>query len=143
MYRSGYKSFCRMYSSADAAKRVGVTANGGSYSVSQGVDRLPEISSVPYLDVVATLSQDERKLTLFCVNRSLDTDISTSIHFQHFSPGRSAAVHLLTSASISDANDEVNPTNVEPVDSSEAVPAGGWSHIFPHASVTVISIDRK
>ncbi len=55
----------KMYASADAAKRVSVTANPGSYSVAQGVDRLPEIASVPYLDVVAALSQDGRRLTLF------------------------------------------------------------------------------
>jgi hypothetical protein len=50
-----------MYSTADAAKRVRVTDNAGSYSVAQGVDRQPEIASVPSLNTVATLSQDGRK----------------------------------------------------------------------------------
>jgi alpha-N-arabinofuranosidase len=133
----------KMYSAADAVQRVSASANSGTYSVAQGVDRLPEISSVQYLDVVATISQDSRKLTLFCVNRSLDTDIPSTIRLQHFDARHSATVHLLSSASINDANDEIKPANVEPVDSTEAVPPGGWSHIFPHESVTVISIDRK
>jgi alpha-L-arabinofuranosidase len=133
----------KMYASADAAKRVAVTAIAGSYSVAQGVDRLPEIASVPYLDVVATLSKDGRKLTLFCVNRSLDTDISTSIRLQHFDAQHKAAVQLLSSGALNDVNDEVNPSNVEPVESSETVQTAGWPHVFPHASVTVISIDRK
>jgi hypothetical protein len=37
----------------------------------------------------------------------------------------------------------MNPTNIEPVDTMEPIRPDGWSRIFPHASVTVISIDRK
>ena len=133
----------KMYAGAGAARRISATANSGTYAVAQGVDRLPEIASVPYLDIVATLSQDARKLTLFCVNRSLDTDIPSTIRLEHFDPMRTAAVHLLSSASINDVNDEIDPARVEPVDSTEAVPSAGWSHTFPHESVTVISIDRK
>jgi alpha-N-arabinofuranosidase len=133
----------KMYATADAAKRVSITANSGTYSVAQGVDRLPEIDSVPYLDVVAAVNQDGTKLTLFCVNRSLNTDISTSIRLEHFAAGRSAKVQVLSSESISDANDETNPTSVEPVESTEAVKPAGWSHVFPHASVSVISVERK
>ncbi len=133
----------RMYASADAARRVATNVDSGSYSVTQGVDRLPEIASVPYLDVVATLSQGGRTLTLFCVNRSLDTDIPARIALRHFETGHLATVHLLQSASINDANDEVDPSRVEPADSSEAVAPATWSHIFPHSSVTVISVGRR
>ena len=133
----------KMYANANTARRIAATANSGSYSVAQGVDRLPAIQSVPYLDVVATLSQDSRRITLFCVNRSLDTDIPATIHLQHFDPKQAATVHLLSAGSLNDANDEVNPWQVEPVDHSETIPPAGWSHVFPHASVTVISLDRK
>jgi len=133
----------KLYANADIAKQVGVTANSGSYSVSHGVNRLPEIASVPYLDVVAALSGDDGTLTLFCVNRSLTTDIPTRINLHDFAAAPTAAVHTLSSHSIADVNDEVSPTRVKPVDSVEAVEANGWIHIFPHASVTVISLSRK
>ena len=133
----------RMYATADAARRVRATVDAGSYSVAQGVDRLPEIAAVPYLDVVATLSQDGRRLTLFCVNRSLDTDIPARIALHHFAFKPAASVHQLSSQSISDGNDEVTPAKVEPVESREALSPEGWSHVFPHSSVTVISIDGK
>ena len=55
-----------------------------------GVTRLPDISDVPYLDVVAALNQDGRRLTLFCVNRSLNTDIPANIRVDHFDPRRAA-----------------------------------------------------
>jgi len=133
----------KMYAEADVARRISATAGSGTYSIAQGVDRLPDIGSVPYLDIVAALSQDGRKLTLFCVNRSLDTDIASAIRLKHFDPARTAAIHVLSSVSVNDANDEMNPTNIEPVDTTEPIRPDGWSHIFPHASVTVISIDRK
>jgi len=133
----------KMYANADAARRVAATVDAGSYSVAQGVDRLPEIASVPYLDVVATLSQDGRKLTLFCVNRSLDTDVPVRIALHHFAFKSVASVHLLSSESISDGNDEVAPAKVEPVEGTETLSPEGWSHVFPHSSVTVISIDGK
>ncbi|HEY3705374.1 MAG TPA: alpha-L-arabinofuranosidase C-terminal domain-containing protein [Terracidiphilus sp.] len=133
----------KMYAGADAAQRVAVRADSGSYSVKQGVERLPEIASVPYLDVVATLSQNGRKLTLFCVNRSAQTDIAAQLNLQGFKAAAKAKVQVLTSDTLSDANDEVEPERVMPLESTEAIAAGGWSHTFPHASVTVLTIDRR
>jgi len=133
----------KMYAGADAAQRVSATADSGAYSISGGVDRLPEIKAVPYLDVVATLSRDGHNLTLFCVNRSLDTDIPTNIQLEHFAASRTATVESLRSNSLNDENDEVNPEKVQAVRSTEEIPVDGWSHVFPHASVTVISIERK
>lgn len=133
----------KMYATADIAKPVAVTAAAGMYSVSQGVNRLPEIASVPYLDVVAALSQDAKTLTLFCVNRSLDTDISAHIRLHDFAPAHTAAVQTLSATSLNDANDEIDPIRVKPVDSVDKVLPEGWAHTFPHSSVTVISLRRN
>jgi alpha-N-arabinofuranosidase len=133
----------KMYAGADVAQPIAVSADSGSYSVRQGVDRLPEIASVPYLDVVAALSADGRKLSLFCVNRSVQTDIATTIHLNGFAAARSAKVQLLSSDAISDANDEIDPERVTTSESSEAIAGSGWTHVFPHASVTVITLERK
>jgi alpha-L-arabinofuranosidase len=133
----------RMYAGADAAQPVAVTADAGSYTVRQGVDRLPEIASVPYLDVVAALGGDGRTLTLFCVNRSLKTDVAAAIHIGGFASAGSAKVQVLRADSLGDANDEIDPERVTAAESSEAVPANGWTRIFPHASVTVIALQRK
>ena len=65
-----------MYAGADLETPVRVSANADSYNVQHGVTRLPETPDVPYLDVAAVLSKNERKLTLFCVNRHLNQDIS-------------------------------------------------------------------
>jgi alpha-N-arabinofuranosidase len=133
----------KLYANADIEKPVAVTVNAGSYSVAQGVKRLPEIASVPYLDVVAALGRDGKTLTLFCVNRSLDKDISTNIRLHDFTAAHAVAVHTLSAPNLADANDEVAPDRVKPVDSVEVVQPDGWTHTFRHASVTVISLDRK
>jgi len=133
----------KLYANADIAKLVTATADSGSYSVANGVDRLPEIEDVPYLDVAAALSHDIKTLTLFCVNRSLTADISAKIHLHDFPAAQTASVHTLSSSALSGANDEVAPTRVTPVDREEAVQSEQWTHTFPHASVTVISVYGK
>src|ERR1700730_466836 len=63
----------RMYSNADPRQLVPTRVQAEKYDVEQGSARLPSIPDVPYLDVVAALSDD--KLLLFCVNRHLTRDI--------------------------------------------------------------------
>lgn len=138
----GYYVF-KMYANADAAKLVSVTTDAGSYSVANGVKRLPDIASVPYLDVTAALSQDGKTLTLFCVNRSLDRDISTSIRLHDFAPAATASVRTLSSHALTDGNDEDSPHRVVPAETIENLQPGSWNQIFPHASVTVISVGRE
>lgn len=132
----------RMYASADIAKTVAATANAGLYAVQHGVRRLPQIESVPYLDVAAGMSEDGRSLTLFCVNRSVTTDIPAEIRVHGFGLAREATVRVLSSSSIADANNEDSPTRIVPVESTEPIPAAGWKHVFPHESITVIVVKR-
>lgn len=133
----------KMYAEADIAKTVSVVAKSGSYSVEHGVNRLPQIASVPYLDVAAAISGDGKTLTLFCVNRSIATDIPSKIELHGFTAAREAQVSVLGSSSLSDSNDEVSPDRVQPTESRESIGAEGSSHVFPHGSVTVISFKRK
>lgn len=133
----------KMYSGAASARLVDATADSGMYSVAQGVKRLPDIENVPYLDVVAALSRDGGTLTLFCVNRSVGADITAHIALNHFAAASTASVQTLSSASLTDRNDETAPTRVIPAASSEQLTNDGWTHIFPRSSVTVISIDRR
>jgi alpha-N-arabinofuranosidase len=133
----------KLYASADIAKPIEVATKAGAYSVSHGVNRLPEIAAVPYLDVVGARSSDGRTLTLFCVNRSLDTDISAKILLHDFNAAGTASLHMLGGRSVADANDETAPTRVKPVDTVETIQPADWLHTFPHASVTVVSLTQK
>jgi len=133
----------KLYANADIAKTVGVKSDSGSYAVSQGVNRLPEIASVPYLDIVAALNKDGKTLTLFCVNRSLSTDIPANIQLHDFVASGNASVQSVSSAHLGDANDESVPERVIPVSSVEPVAAVGWHHVFPRESVTVVALHRK
>ena len=138
----GYYVF-KMFANAPAAKLVSATTDAGSYAVANGVRRLPEIAAVPYLDVTAALSEDGKTLTLFCVNRSLTTDIPTTIRLHDFAAAPTAVIHTLSSPSLADGNNEVSPERVASLDSAESVGPNGWTHTFRHASVTVMSVERK
>lgn len=138
----GYYAF-RMYSTAHATRPVKVEAQAGSYSVKHGVGRIPDISNVPYLDVVAALNDKEDTLTLFCVNRSLDTDIPADIKVAGFADASTAEIRTLRSASISDGNDEDDPERVAPEKTEGQVERGDLQHVFPHESVTRIVLKQK
>lgn len=133
----------KMYASADIASPAEVKVNAGSYSVRNGVRRLPEIDAVPDLDVFAALSGDAKTLTLFCVNRSLVTDIPARIELHDFAAQPTAQVYLVNSRFLTDVNDEVMPARVRQTENEEEVKPGGWTHTFPHGSVTVIALRRQ
>ena len=133
----------RMFSTAHATRPVAVQTESGSYSVQHGVTRLPDIADVPYLDVVAALNDSGTTLTLFCVNRSLNTDIPTDIQVDGFTSAGAAQVKTLKSASIADINDDDDPDRVTPVRTKENIQAGKLHHIFPHESVTVITLHKN
>jgi alpha-N-arabinofuranosidase len=105
-----------------------------------GVDRLPEIANVPYLDVVAAESEGGKSLVLFCVNRHLTRSLTASFDFASLGlKGQAAKVTTLAADSILTENDEEDPNRVKPVTHTEAV-HGAFTHKFPNASVTVIEI---
>jgi alpha-N-arabinofuranosidase len=132
----------RMYSTAHASRPVAVETESGSYAVQHGVSRLPKIAGVPYLDVVAALNDAGDTLTLFCVNRSLTTDIPANVEVAGFSAGGEAQVKTLRAGSLDEGNDEDEPDRVIPVKTQESMKNGRLRHVFPHESVTVIMLHR-
>lgn len=133
----------RMYSQAHASRPVAVESQSGSYSVQRGVSRLPSISGVPYLDVFAALDDSRSRLTLFCVNRSLETDITADISVDGFQSARKAGLETLRGESIDDANNEDEPDHIVPANEEESMKAGALRHVFPRESVTVITFHQQ
>ncbi|PYV02006.1 MAG: hypothetical protein DMG10_15885 [Acidobacteria bacterium] len=132
----------RMYSNADATIPVEVETTGETYDVTEGNERLPEIRSVPYLDVVAALNDAGDKLTLFCVNRHLHRDLSTKVKVVGFN-ALAARVVTLSAASIYQGNSETQPEEVIPVETALRIPEREWTYTFPRSSVTVIELRQR
>jgi alpha-N-arabinofuranosidase len=133
----------KMYASADAVKPVSVAADSGAYSVHEGVVRLPEIADVPYLDVVAATNDADSALTLFVVNRHLTRDFETDIAISGFAADSNAKVQTLQSESLYDQNTDADPENVVPSESAAKVNGGRLRYVFPHESITVITLKKK
>lgn len=132
----------KLYATADAARTVAVDTQAGSYSVAHGARRAPNIDNVPYLDVVGAVGADGKTLTLFCVNRSLATDIEADIRLHDFGPAHAATIQTLQAANLATVNDETNPTRVVPAETVERIRDAAWTHTFPRSSVTVISLHQ-
>ena len=138
----GYYVF-RMYSTAHPNRLIKVHTESGRYSVQHGVGRLPDIADVPYLDVVGALNEKMDTLTLFCVNRSLDTDIPAAIQLAGFTAGSDAQFQTLEGSCIDDTNIEDDPEHVIPMRTGAHLTANSLRHVFPHESVTVLVFHRR
>jgi alpha-L-arabinofuranosidase len=132
----------RLYSSADVATPVSVQNNSPVYDVRKGITRLPEIPDVPYLEVVAALNKTGDRLTLFCINRHLTRDFPAAISIDGFKPSGTATVASLSSNSIYDTNDEVNPEAIKPVTKSVAITGANLQFTFRHESITRIELHQ-
>jgi len=131
----------RMYSNADVNRLVETQSNSQRYDVDQGSTRLPKITDVPYLDVVAALNSSGSKLTLFCVNRHLTRDIEARISLAGFPP-TNATAHSIFAESIYEKNDETEPEHIYPREASIPVAASEFKYMFRHESITVIKLGK-
>lgn len=129
----------RLYSSIKGDTILTIKSDSGTYGVKGGYPGFQTMSGIPYVDAVATLSQDRGILTLFCINRDLTKDIPVQMDLRWFHPEGRAHVEQIKAASRYDVNDEVSPRHVVPIPSSIPVPSGGpVRYTLPHESVTVI-----
>lgn len=133
----------REYASSNPATLLNVESNGPMFTVSHGVNRLPEIANVPYLDVTATESEGGKSLILFCVNRHLTRSLTAGFDLEGIGTlGQEASVTTLKADNILAENSEEDPEHVRPVAQQESV-NGHFIHTFPNASVTVIKIPLR
>ena len=132
-----------MYSTATATTPIAARVSGETYDVHEGNNRIPEITSVPYLDVVAALNDTGDTLTVFAVNRHQNRDIPASLRLAGFVPAKQGRVQTLSGTSLYQVNDELRPNAVVPVESAITNADAAFEYLFPHASVTVFELRRK
>ncbi len=132
----------RSYSSSHPRTLLTVQSDGPTYTVSHGVNRLPAIQNVPYLDVVAAESADNKSLLLFCVNRHLTRAATAELDLTPLSvkPG-SAKITTITGETIYAANEDVEPEQVFPQVRTQPA-TGKLTHTFPSKSITIIEIAK-
>jgi alpha-L-arabinofuranosidase len=130
----------RLYSTADLDTAVAVETTSGHYDVHNGIRRLPEISAVPYLDVVAVMNKSGDRLTIFGVNRQLNRDTPATISLAGFDAKRNGTVESLAADSIYEGNDEARPDSIKPVESTVEVLNSQVQYTFRHESVTRIEL---
>jgi len=109
------------------------------YDVHGGERRVPEISGVPDLDVLATVDSRRPSLTVFVVNRDWRESIPATIRIEDFTVGSQATVHTLNEDSILATNDEEHPERVHPVETSIHLTGSNFRYEFPAHSITAFS----
>jgi alpha-N-arabinofuranosidase len=133
----------RTFASAAPKTLLKVDNTSSTCDVHDGVSRLPEISTVPYLDVVATRDADEKTISLFCVNRNLHQDLETDIEVDGAAVGNSVEVEELFGPTLYAKNDEVRPGTVRPHRSHLALTGDHLQFTFRHSSLTRIDLHLR
>jgi alpha-L-arabinofuranosidase len=132
----------RSYAEEKPSQLVASESDAPAYTVEQGVNRVPHIDHVPWLEVVAAMGSSPDRLVLFCVNRSLTRDFRATIQVDGFVPQGLAQVKTVSAPSIYTENNEMQPHAVEAVTNQVRV-GSNFEMVFPHASVVVIRLLRK
>ncbi len=132
----------RMYSNADINRLVETRTEVESYDVHEGNSRIPEILDVPYLDVVSALNDAGDRLTLFCVNRKTTGAIRAKLKISNF-PMASGTAGELRAGSIFADNNEWRPNAIRPSTIEIETTAESLDYVFPPASVTILTLNRR
>lgn len=131
----------KMYTAVKGDTVLPVSTDTGSYNVAGGVRPLDHIQQIPYIDVVATRSADQRTITLLCVNRSLQDDVLTHFDLGKLHVASPVKVESISAVSRYERNDEVEPDHIVPQPTVLPAPgAGPLSITLPHESVTVLRV---
>lgn len=124
-----------MYAGAHADELLSASVESGSYTIHQGITRLPEISSAPYLDVTSTTSRDGRMINIFVVNRNKNHKAMATISLHGKKVLSRGEATTLQNADLFEVNDESHPTSVIPTTISFKA-GSDFKYDFPPASVT-------
>jgi alpha-L-arabinofuranosidase len=132
----------RSYAEEKPSRLVAIDSDAPAYTVDRGVNRLPHIDHVPWLEVVAAMGASPESLVLFCVNRSLTLDYRAAIQIDGFIPRPLAEVKTISAPSIYTENNEMEPLAVQAV-TSQIRTGSKFEMVFPHTSVVVVRLQRK
>jgi alpha-N-arabinofuranosidase len=113
------------------------------YDVRNGLDSMPEIPDVPYLDVLATSNSTSGDLVLFVANRDWKNAIPATVRLQGFSAAAQAQVDTLAADSLATENSGDHRNTIRPVASSLAVTGDEIRYEFPKLSLTVLTLKRR
>ncbi len=86
-------------------------------------------------------SESGDRLTLYCVNRRLERDLSARIELHGFQPGPLTRVVTLAAPTMYHFNDESKTDAVQPAE-SQIPTAQALAHTFPRASVTILEFHK-
>ena len=136
----------RTFATADPKTALAVTSDGPTFTIAKGIRSLADIKDVPYLDLAAALSADGHHLLLFATNRDLTRSFPAQLDLSALgTPIASGPAHVTTlqADNILVENDEEDPNRVLPTETAVPFKGNNYTHTFPNASVTVISIPLK
>lgn len=94
-------------------------------------------------DAEPTVKASSSLFPMFRIQSGFPFGFPRGSELYDFASQPTAQVYLVNSRFLTDVNDEVMPARVRQAENEEEVKPGGWTHTFPHGSVTVIALRRQ
>ncbi len=140
-YRTPVILAYELYARHSGSKVVEATAQVETYDATVP-GRAGKMEDIPYLDVVATLSEDGGHLYLHAINRHHARDIRARIDLRHFIPKGSGKVYELGGPSPKAKNDSEHPSEVRIRESRFESATPRFDYVFPPHSATTLELER-
>ncbi len=119
----------RLYTAIAGDTILPATSDSGTYDVPGGVQGFPDMNDVPYVNTIAALSPDKKRLTVFCFNCVFSADLPVRIVLGAFTAAPEANVEQLKASSSYQVNSAEHPENAVPQTSTLSVPQTAGSCI--------------
>ncbi|HET7559363.1 MAG TPA: hypothetical protein VFK80_05335, partial [Limnochordia bacterium] len=88
----------QLYTQPDQVRAVAVQLTGPGYDVTGGTETTPAVADVPYLDAAACLTDGDRTLHVFIVNRHLSEALPVELHLDGFRAANAVQALMTTPA---------------------------------------------
>ncbi len=100
-------------------------------------------SSLPYLDVSATLDEGQSKLFISVVNRHKDEAVEAGVEVGPAALGSEGRAHVITGEAPSVTNSFHEPANVALHSEPFEVPSGQFRYTFPACSISILELGLR
>jgi alpha-N-arabinofuranosidase len=129
-----------MFTSHFGDKLVSTSVNSPTFNVTQQIGFVQPANAVPYLDVVASVSNNT--LYLIAINKHYSSNVQTTITVNGFVPQQNAKVYVLDGPDIDSSNEYV-PDTVTITPSAFHGASNAFNYTFPAHSVTAIELTKE
>lgn len=133
----------RLYTEAAGARPLHVRMSAPGYDVREGNRRVPEITNVPSVDVLAVLSPDQNTMRVYLVNRSLSGTMPAIIKIHGFVTSGYSNIRQISAERFDAANTPEEPSRVTVASAKVNIAGDALRLSLPAHSISMVELQQR